>query len=51
MLVYCDSVILIYFFDHTGYFNVRATNPHFSQGGMRLATDWRPAAAGRRTTA
>ena len=26
MLVYCDSVILLYFFDHTGPFNVRATN-------------------------
>jgi predicted nucleic acid-binding protein len=26
MLVYCDSVILIYFFDHTGHFNIRATN-------------------------
>ena len=25
MLVYCDSVILMYFFDHTGPFNVRAT--------------------------
>jgi predicted nucleic acid-binding protein len=26
MLVFCDSVILMYFFDHTGPFNVRATN-------------------------
>lgn len=26
MLVYCDSVVLIYFFDHTGQFHVRATN-------------------------
>jgi len=26
VLVYCDSVILIYFLDHTGPFNVRATN-------------------------
>lgn len=26
MLFYCDSVILMYFFDHTGPFNVRATN-------------------------
>jgi predicted nucleic acid-binding protein len=26
MLIYCDSCILIYFFDHTGPFNVRATN-------------------------
>lgn len=26
MLVYCDSVVLIYFFDHTGHFNIRATN-------------------------
>lgn len=25
MLVYCDSVILMYFFDHVGPFNVRAT--------------------------
>jgi predicted nucleic acid-binding protein len=25
MLIYSDSVILIYFFDHTGPFNVRAT--------------------------
>lgn len=24
MLIYCDSVILIYFFDHTGPFQVRA---------------------------
>jgi predicted nucleic acid-binding protein len=26
MLIYCDSVILMYFFDHVGLFNVRATN-------------------------
>lgn len=26
MLIYCDSVVLIYFFDHIGRFNVRATN-------------------------
>ena len=26
MLIYCDSVILIYFFDQVGTFNVRATN-------------------------
>ncbi len=26
MLVYCDSVILMYFFDHTGPFNVGATS-------------------------
>jgi predicted nucleic acid-binding protein len=26
MLIYCDSVIPMYFFDHTGPFNVRATN-------------------------
>ena len=26
MLVYCDSVILIYFFDQTGQLNIRATN-------------------------
>jgi predicted nucleic acid-binding protein len=26
MLIYCDSVILVYYFDHTGPFNVRAAN-------------------------
>jgi len=26
MLVYCDSVILMYFFDYTGAFNTRAVN-------------------------
>lgn len=26
MLIYCDSVIVIYFFDHTGSFNVRASH-------------------------
>jgi predicted nucleic acid-binding protein len=26
MLIYCDSCILIYFYDHTGPFNVRAAN-------------------------
>jgi predicted nucleic acid-binding protein len=26
MLIYCDSVILMYYFDHTGPFNVRATH-------------------------
>ena len=26
MLIYCDSVILMYYFDHVGVFNVRATN-------------------------
>jgi hypothetical protein len=26
MLVYCDSVILMYYSDHTGAFNVRASN-------------------------
>jgi predicted nucleic acid-binding protein len=26
VLIYCDSVILIYFLDQTGHFNVRATN-------------------------
>jgi predicted nucleic acid-binding protein len=25
MLIYCDSVILIYYFDHTGTFNARTT--------------------------
>jgi predicted nucleic acid-binding protein len=26
MLIYCDSVILMYFFDHVGPFNARATH-------------------------
>lgn len=26
MLIYCDSMILMYFFDHTGSFQVRASN-------------------------
>ena len=26
MVIYCDSVIIIYYFDHTGAFNVRAAN-------------------------
>ena len=26
MLIYCDSCILLYFYDHVGIFNVRATN-------------------------
>ena len=26
MLIYCDSMILMYFFDHTDPFNVRASN-------------------------
>lgn len=26
MLIYCDSVIVVYYFDHTGPFNVRAVN-------------------------
>jgi hypothetical protein len=26
MTIYCDSCILMYFYDHTGPFNVRATN-------------------------
>ncbi len=26
MVIYCDSVILMYFFDHVGPYNVRATN-------------------------
>lgn len=26
MLIYCDSVVVIYSFDHTGQFNVRATS-------------------------
>jgi predicted nucleic acid-binding protein len=26
MLIYCDSVILMYYFDHIGPFNIRATN-------------------------
>jgi predicted nucleic acid-binding protein len=32
MLIYCDSMILMYFIDHTGPFNVRASN--------RLTTLW-----------
>ena len=26
MLIYCDSVIFMYYFDHSGPFNVRASN-------------------------
>jgi predicted nucleic acid-binding protein len=26
MLIYCDTMILVYYFDHTGPFNVRAMN-------------------------
>lgn len=26
MLIYCDSVIVVYYFDHTGPFNARAAN-------------------------
>jgi predicted nucleic acid-binding protein len=36
MLIYCDSVILIYFFDHVGPFNTRATN---RLAAMALAKD------------
>jgi predicted nucleic acid-binding protein len=36
MLVYCDSVILMYFFDHAGPFNVRATH---RLAAMALAGD------------
>ena len=36
MLVYCDSVVLIYFFDHVGPFNTRATN---RLAAMALAKD------------
>jgi uncharacterized protein len=39
MLIYCDSVILIYFFDHAGPFNVRATTrlAALAAAGDRLA--------------
>jgi predicted nucleic acid-binding protein len=33
MLIYCDSVILIYYFDHTGPFNLRAANRLAALGG------------------
>jgi predicted nucleic acid-binding protein len=36
MLVYCDSVILIYLFDHAGPFNVRATS---RMAALRAAGD------------
>jgi len=39
MLIYCDSCILIYFYDHIGPFNIRATK-HLSDlaaAGDRLA--------------
>jgi hypothetical protein len=39
VLVYCDSVILIYFFDHVGSLNLRATNrlAAFAAAGDRIA--------------
>jgi predicted nucleic acid-binding protein len=39
MLIYCDSVILMYYFDHTGPFNLRATNRLAALGaaGDRIA--------------
>ncbi len=36
MLIYCDSAILIYFFDHVGAFQVRASN---RLATMRTAAD------------
>ncbi len=36
MLIYCDSVILMYFFEHRGPFNVRATN---RLAALRAASD------------
>ena len=38
MRIYCDSVILMYFFDHTGPFNVRAT----SRLAALAADFWKP---------
>jgi predicted nucleic acid-binding protein len=39
MLIYCDSVIFIYFFDHAGSFNLRATNrlANLTKAGDRIA--------------
>jgi predicted nucleic acid-binding protein len=39
MLVYCDSVILMYYFDHTGAFNARAVSRLTAlwAGGDRIA--------------
>ena len=38
MLVYCDSVILMYFFDHVGPFNVRATNRLAAMAGAGIGS-------------
>jgi predicted nucleic acid-binding protein len=37
MQIYCDSGILMYYFDHTGSFNVRATN---RLKALEAAGDW-----------
>lgn len=39
MLIYCDSVILIYFYEHTGPLNVRAANrlASLAAAGDRIA--------------
>ena len=39
MLIYCDTVILIYYLDHTGTFNVRATSriTDLAAAGDRIA--------------
>src|SRR5262249_34090932 len=37
MVIYCDSVILMYFFDHSGPLNVRATRRLAS---LAAAKDW-----------
>ena len=39
MLVYCDSVVMIYYFDHTGTLNTRAVNrlASLAAAGARLA--------------
>jgi predicted nucleic acid-binding protein len=39
VLIYCDSVVLMYFFDHVGPFNVRATHrlAGIAAAGDRLA--------------
>jgi predicted nucleic acid-binding protein len=40
MLIYVDTVILIYYYDHTGTFNTRATNRlnALTAGGDQIAT-------------
>jgi predicted nucleic acid-binding protein len=39
MLIYCDSVIVVYFFDHVGTFKLRATNrlAALAMAGDRIA--------------